>query len=267
MISNALGRRDLVDPSVARWRLRLDRRAGAALVFGFAVLLVLGACATETAAAPAAERVLAVSTTAVEDSDHYLVERSYTGQLEPRRHARVGFDLAGTLVRARVDEGDEVGVGAILAELDTARLAARRRELEAAVAEARTAHRLAASTRGRLERAADGRAISEQDLDEAREEERAAAARLERSEAQLELVEVDLEKSKLAAPFHALVSRRLADEGQVLDAGAPIYELLEIDRPRVRLGVPPEVARELAAAPAGAALEVEAAGRRLAAAL
>lgn len=229
------------------------------------VLLAVGlgasACGPAADAVVPAERVLGVTARSVAASDHYLVERSYTGQLEPRREARAGFDLAGTLVRSHADEGDRVDAGEVLAELDTARLEARRRELQAAVEEADTALRLSASTRRRVERAAAGKAISELEVDEAREAEESAAARLARAEAQLELIEVELRKSVLRAPFRAVVARRLADEGHVLGAGAPLFELLEIDRPRVRLGVPPEVARELAAEGSGEPLEVRVAGR------
>jgi hypothetical protein len=76
------------------------------------------------------------------------------------------------------------------------------------------------------------------------------------------MVAVDLDKSKLRAPYDALVARRLADEGQVLAAGAPVFDLVEIDHPRVRLGVPPEVLGELAP---GRALTVEVAGQARAA--
>ncbi len=214
---------------------------------GGALLLALAlACGgdTEPDATPS-ERVLQVEVAPAETTTSYAVRRNYVGQVEARRRSQVGFDLPGTLVSAGVDEGDPVAAGALLAALDTDRLRARRRELEAAQAQARTSRDLAASTLERVRRAASRNAVSAQDVDEAAQRHLSAEAALERTDAQIELIDVDLAKSSLRSPFPAIVARRFIDEGQVLAAGTPVFELLERERPRARIGVGPEVARTL----------------------
>ncbi len=189
--------------------------------------------------------ILTVRTAPAVRSESFGRRSLYRGQIEARRRSEVGFDLAGTLERVVVDEGDRVADGAVLAELDTRRLEARSRQLEAAVAEARTAYDLATSTLDRFERAAQRSAVSPQDVDEARRARDSAAAALDRTRAERDLVEVDLEKSRLRAPFRSLVVERRLDEGQVVMAGTPVLVLLEVDRPRARVGLPIEAARAL----------------------
>lgn len=188
------------------------------------------------------ETLLIVRTKPASLDPEFRVMREYQGQIEPRRRSSLGFDLGGILERVFVDEGAEVGHGASLAHLDTARLEVQKRQLEAAVEEAETSLDLAVSTLGRFEQALEREAVSPQDLDEARRRREGAAAALRRVQAQLDGIEVDLRKSRLRAPYRGIVTRRLADEGEALSPGQAILEILEIDKPRVRVGVPIDVA-------------------------
>ena len=188
------------------------------------------------------ETLLVVRAEAAGFDTDFRVMREYQGQIEARRRSSIGFDLGGILERVLVDEGAEVRRGATLARLDTARLEVQKRQLEAAVEEAETSLELAVSTLDRFEQALEREAVSPQDLDEARRRREGAAAGLRRVQAQLDGVEVDLAKSRLLAPYRGVVTRRLADEGEALAPGQAILQLLEIDRPRVRVGVPVDVA-------------------------
>lgn len=222
------------------------RPQGIVLLLVTLVLLVSAgvvACSGPADAEPKSDETLLVvrAEPASFDAD-FRVMREYQGQIEARRRSNIGFDLGGILQRVLVDEGAEVGRGATLARLDTERLEVQKRQLEAAVEEAETSFDLAVSTLGRFEQALEREAVSPQDLDEARRRREGAAAALRRVQAQLDGVEVDLGKSSLRAPYHGIVTRRLADEGEALAPGQAILEVLEVDRPRVRVGVPIDVA-------------------------
>ena len=65
---------------------------------------------------------------------------------------------------------------------------------------------------------------------------RAVVASLHKQAAQLQ---VDQQKTQLKAPFAGTISRRFADEGEVVTAGTPVLQILEAATPRIRLGVPP----------------------------
>lgn len=200
--------------------------AGAALVGG----RLVNAQGAGVAASPA----LAVSTLTTQRVSSYALRRVLAGRVEPQRSSAVGFERAGRLETVPLEEGERVSAGQVVARLDSALLAARRKELQAAVAEAKLA--LARSTLRRYRGSVDRGAVTRQALDEARAGERAAEASLALAQARLGAVDIELAKSALRAPFDAVVTRRVADEDQVLAAGNPVLELQERAVPEVRVG-------------------------------
>lgn len=190
----------------------------------------------------------------------YRVDREFVGQVEAARRSQVGFELSGRLAEVRVQEGDAVTAGSVIARLDVDRLEARRAELRAALAQTRADLALAAATRQRVEEAIDFNGVSLQEVDEARERERALAATVRLAEARVATIDVDIGKSSIRAPYDAVVARRLADEGQVLSAGQPVLELLEDAPPEARIGVAGDAA---GAVQTGQDVDVLSNGKRL----
>ncbi len=129
--------------------------------------------------------------------------------------------------------------GEVIAELDVARLRARRSELAAGVADAAATLELATLTTERTAAAQASRAVSRQQLDEVKQSKTSASAGLERVQAQLDAIDVDLAKSKLLAPYAGTIAARYVDEGTIVDAGQPIFRLLETSRLEIRAGLSP----------------------------
>jgi len=192
------------------------------------VALLAAGCGAPEEAPPDDEIHLApVEVLEVERAEAYPVEERFVGRVEARRRSRLAFELGGTVESVVFDEGDRVERGEELAAIDTARLEARRNELEAALEQARADRRLAESTHRRNERLAKTGAVSEQELENARERLEASRAEIARVEAQLESVAVDLEKSVLRAPFDGRLAHRGVDEGAVVSPNEVVFELLE----------------------------------------
>ncbi len=61
-------------------------------------------------------------------------------------------------------------------------------------------------------------------------------------EAEITSIDVDLNKSKIRAPFSGSIGERLVDEGNVVAVGQPIVSLLEVTRPELRVGVDTQTA-------------------------
>lgn len=190
-------------------------------------------------------RALTATTTVAEREEAYVKTAEYVGKVEAARSSELGFELAGTLLAVQVDEGSEVAKGAVLAELDTARLEARRDELQAALEEADASVELAEATFKRTKNLVARKAVSEQALDEARQDQDAGRAAVRRIRAQLESVEVDLSKSKLVSPFAGTVSTRLLDEGTIVAPGQAVLRLLETGTLEIRAGMSKAVVGEL----------------------
>ncbi len=64
-------------------------------------------------------------------------------------------------------------------------------------------------------------------------------------DAEIDALEVELEKTTLLAPFAGTIARRHLDEGAVVAAGQPVLRLVESGVLEVRLGLPPTAARQL----------------------
>ncbi len=172
----------------------------------------------------------------------YAVQRDFVGRVEATRQSEVGFELGGELMLVAVDEGDEVAAGEILAVLDTARLEARLAEAEAALAQAISARDLAIRSHERATEASAEGAVAGQELDIAFEGANSARAGVAAATARLNSVKVDLEKSRLLAPYDAVVVDRRTDEGNIVAAGYPVLHLQELAAPEVRIGVSGDLA-------------------------
>ncbi len=206
--------------------------------------------------------VLTVRVGAARQSPGHEVSRRYTGVVEARRRSEVGFELGGRVAEVRLDDGESVDAGAVVARLDTARLEARRAELVAARAEAAARAELAEATYARFLRSFERGGATEQEMDDAEQERDASRAALARVDRQIESLDVDIGKSTLVSPYDAVVARRLVDEGQVVDAGGAVLDLLERVAPEARIGLSSRAASSLSR---GDSIEVRVGGRAYAA--
>ncbi len=182
-------------------------------------------------------RILAVEVVEVRSQPGFEKTRSFMGRVEAARSSSLGFELAGTVTRLTVDEGDHVGQGQLIAELDTQRLEAREAELIAGLDQAQANEQLAEVTLRRNEELVESRATSEQQLDEAKNTWATAKAQVKLIEAQIRQVRVDLGKSMLQAPFDGVVSRRFVDEGSIVSAVTSGVDLLVSSNLESELGV------------------------------
>jgi RND family efflux transporter MFP subunit len=221
-----------------RWLL-----IGALLLAGSAVLAVRGGARDPSNGE--APRRLAVTAIPVEPQSGYRRAERFVGRVEFAQASDVSFELGGQVARIPVDEGDTVQAGSVLAELDTARLRARRAELVALRAEAQARLELTRLRDRRARHLLAEDVIAPQRADDARLEAAANEAALARVSAQIDTIDVDLAKSTLRAPFAGEVAVRHVDAGVVVEAGRPVVRLLETARPEARIGVARDVATAL----------------------
>lgn len=232
-------------------RAGLRAWAGATLVAALVIAAAAAGVATLYAraaadgAAAGAPPPLPVRVETLRMQDGHAVAARHVGRVEPARETRVSFERAGLVVAVLVEEGDALRAGDPMARLDARALDVARRRLEAARAAAEANLGLARSTLERRSALTDQGHASRQALDEARFTVDAQTARLAEIDAQLSQVALDLEKSVILAPFDGVVAARMADEGAVVEAGAPLARLQETGRPRARVGVPVRAAQGL----------------------
>jgi membrane fusion protein, multidrug efflux system len=170
----------------------------------------------------------------------------YVGRIEAGQRTEVGFDISGVITSVLKSEGDTFVKGEALATLDTERLMAKKKELEAGVRRAQAGKKLARSSLQRAQSLRASRNISEQALDEAIQNKNSADAEYELVIAQQASVDVELGKAKLIAPFSGIVIDRMTDEGRATNPGAPVLLLEQLGKTEIRVGLPLKEARNLA---------------------
>lgn len=210
------------------------------------VTVFLAACGQAAAPLAPAEPVRVATVPAAADAG-YRASSSYTGRVEARLDSQLGFEIGGLLDDVFVDEGSVVPKAAAIAKLDTARLEAQRAEAAAALDQVRAEYELAEATFARTEEAFSYKGVSQQALDETRQQAEALKAAAGVAEARLDRIDVDIAKATLRAPFAGTIVSRAADPGAVLPPGQALVMLQSSEDPEARIGLAPDAADALVA--------------------
>lgn len=212
------------------------------LALGLSSLLHWRAGASDTREPAAA---LPVATTEFEQVASYNEDRRFLGVTEAPRRTDLGFESAGLLDRVVVHEGSVVRAGQLLAQQDPRLLQSRRSaaaaELETLQADLELAH-LKAQRQRDLQ--ATG-AVSREAFDETRLRAQALESQRKSVAAQLQRLDIELEKLALRAPYDGMVAALYIDPGAVVSPGTPILRLIQTGAREAHIGVPPELAASL----------------------
>lgn len=160
------------------------------------------------------------------------------GTLAARDEAAVAAQVAGQLEKLSVDLGDRVAAGQELALIDTASYEALVRQSAANLARARAGAANAAQNLKRTRDLQKEQIASTSDLDQAIAEAEETQAGVKSAEAADAIARLNLERSRVRAPFDGAIAQRLVTEGNYVAVGAPIVRLVNTDPLRLRLDVP-----------------------------
>jgi len=186
-----------------------------------------------------------VATTTYTVQDSYTRKVSYLGLVTAGRKADLGFEVPGTLLSAPLRPGTPVGAGDVIALLDQSGLRARRAATAAELEQAEVELELAQIKAARQRDLADTGAVSREAHDETRLRARALQARVEAVRARLASIDIDVEKSRLLAPYDGVVADRYAHQGAVINPGEPIVRLVETAAQEAHIGVAARRAAQL----------------------
>ncbi|MBI1367447.1 MAG: efflux RND transporter periplasmic adaptor subunit [Planctomycetes bacterium] len=181
-----------------------------------------------------------------------IEQRLVTGQIEPARRSLVAAEGAGRVTVGPGEPGTEVKAGQTVAQIDDALLKIDRDAAEAQVNEAESSiHEMEAALasverdRKRIAQLLASDVARQKELDDAVDKESMARARLNVTNAVLaqmkakrDRLNVQLEKTKVIAPFDAFITRKSTEVGQWVAPGDPVVELVETQRVKVKLEVP-----------------------------
>ncbi|HYL05028.1 MAG TPA: efflux RND transporter periplasmic adaptor subunit, partial [Thermoanaerobaculia bacterium] len=142
-----------------------------------------------------------------------------TGYTYARERAAVGAKIIGRVVDLRVDEGDQVKQGDVIAVLDSADLRAAIDQNRAALAESRAKLADASRERGRQEKLVTGGASPQATLDAARTQEAVAAAQVGTAAARLRSSEAQLSYAVIRSPLTGVVIQKNVLVGEMVAPG------------------------------------------------
>lgn len=156
-----------------------------------------------------------------------------------RNESRLAAEVGGTLLEWRADVGATVRAGDVLARIDPRDLALAEQRAAAARDAARARLQLG---QAQLQRARDLVAqgfFSAEALAQRETEVTLQQADLASAEAQWRSAQRQLDKATLRAPFHGSVVQRLAQQGEAVAPGTPLYVLAQRDGAEIQATVDP----------------------------
>jgi len=161
-----------------------------------------------------------------------------TGTLSAYEETTVAAQVSGQIEKYRVDLGDRVTTGQELALIDTTAYEALARQSAANLAKATASAANASQNLKRIQELQRDKIASGSDLDQAVAESEQAQAEVKSAAAADAIAGLNLERSRVKAPFTGAVAERSASVGAYAAVGTPIVKLVTTDPLRLRLEVP-----------------------------
>jgi RND family efflux transporter MFP subunit len=133
-------------------------------------------------------------------------------------------EVSGKVTEKVVLEGKPVTKGDIVAKIDS-------RDYRNAFQSAKASYELAVADLKRLQKLYREKVTPQSQLDK-------AMAQVQNTKAAMENAVLDLERCTIKAPFSGVVNRVFIETGQYLDVANPVAEILQLNRIKVRVGIP-----------------------------
>ncbi len=146
------------------------------------------------------------------------------GETEACQDVRVGADTGGRVERIMPKEGDMVKEGELVVQIDVA-------FLKAALDKAKAAMKLAEDLYERRLKLFDRKIINQEELDKVLTEQALAKANFRQAK-------IEYERGFTKAPISGVVNYLFVDEGEFVDRGKPVVDLVNVDKIKINVNVP-----------------------------
>jgi membrane fusion protein (multidrug efflux system) len=154
-----------------------------------------------------------------------------TGTVLPNESADLRPEVSGKIVRLLIVEGAEVKAGQLLAKLNDA-------ELQAQLQKARIGERYAVEAEARQKRLLAAQAVSQEAYDIALE-------KLETVRADIALLEAQIAKTEIRAPFDGVLGLKKVSEGSMVTPNDVLVTVLQTHQVKIEFSVPEKYASDL----------------------
>ena len=146
------------------------------------------------------------------------------GETEAWQDVRVGADMGGRVEWVGPKEGDSVKEGELVAKIDVS-------SLKAALDKAEAALKLADDLYERRLKLFERKIINQEELDKVQTERTLAKASFRQAQ-------TEYDRGFVKAPISGLVNHLFVDQGEFIDRGKPLVDLVNVDKIKVNVNVP-----------------------------
>jgi HlyD family secretion protein len=160
-----------------------------------------------------------------------------TGTIE-MTETTISSKTSARVINIKVEEGQKVKQGDLLAELDheelDAQIAAARSNLDVAVAN----YDAAKTDFHRNKQLYQSQQISESVYDQAATKADVTQAQVRQAKANIDLLVAQLKNVKIMAPSSGVISEKMIENGEIISSGTAVFTLLDYDKPWVKVYLP-----------------------------
>ncbi len=156
---------------------------------------------------------------------------SLTGAIEPNEVVDLRSEISGVVENLNFSEGSQVSSGQVLLKINDA-------ELRAQLGEVTTKRALAAENERRARLLLEKEAISQEEYD-------LAKAEFQTAQSQIQLIEAQLSKTLLKAPFSGTIGLRNISKGSYITPTTEIAQLVNTSKLKVDFSVPEKYAAKV----------------------
>ena len=153
------------------------------------------------------------------------------GSILPDEEINLRSEVSGQVVRINFDEGSKVNKGQLLIQIDDSELRPRQQKLNV---ELKTAE----DELERMQELFKIKGISRQELE-------TAELKVSALQSDLNLVQAQINKSKITAPFSGTIGLRQVSRGAYVTPGDPIAKLVQTDPVKIEFSVPETYASQI----------------------
>jgi RND family efflux transporter MFP subunit len=163
--------------------------------------------------------------------EEYSVAKMLPAKVVPKRQSVLGFEASGKVREIKVDVGDKVIKGQLLAELEDAEALARLAEAKANMVMAKNIFERS-RTLGRTNNVSEQRLENEE-------------LKFKIAKAQHQVAMTKVQQTKIRAPYTGFIQSRLLDEGSTVNPSISVLEILDSEYVEARVNLPKSIYQEV----------------------
>lgn len=227
--------------SIAKHR-EFRRARGAALLAVAGLALATAACGGGDDAEAAAPAPVAVGpeNVVVAATDRVQTGPLLSGSIRAKEEAAIRAEVGGTVLQVLAQEGQRVNRGQLLARIEDAAVRDGFLSAQTAVSTAQGANTIARRDLERSRTLAAAGAIATRDVEAAQVQLSNTQSQLSAARAQLAAARERLDATRVTAPISGVVSRRVANEGDVVAPGGELFTVIDPRQMELAASVPSE---------------------------